>query len=128
MIDITLEFKDREMYDALSLLFIKSDIFSSLIRFIVSTPLEQSEYRAVARIFELCACHPDGITVLSKYLKNIIEMVDLFMRTPHTDLISIKYPAATVLLDLTANEGCIERVAHLIKDRELFDVIIEELE
>ena len=79
IIDITLEFKDREMYDELSLSFIKSDIFPSLIRFIVQCPIEQYEYKAVARIFELCACHQDGITVLSKYLKNVVEMADLFM-------------------------------------------------
>jgi hypothetical protein len=67
------------MYDELSLLFIKADIFSSLIRFIIHCPLEPSEYRSVARIFELCACHADGILVLSKYLNNIVDMVDLFM-------------------------------------------------
>lgn len=43
-------------------------------------------------------------------------------------MIQIKYPAATVLLDLTANEACIEKVAHLIKQRHLFDVIVRELE
>ncbi len=127
IIEVILEFKDRELYDALSLLFIKADIFSSLIKFIVSVPIEQIEYKSVARIFELCACHPDGIAVLSKYLGKIIEMVDLFMQ-PHNDLIMTKYPAATVLLDLTANEGCIEKVAHLIKERDLFNVIIVELE
>eukprot|EP00347_Sterkiella_histriomuscorum_P003729 403363170 len=127
IIDITLEFKDREMYDELSLSFIKSDIFPSLIRLIVFCPIEQFEYKAVARIFELCACHQDGITVLSKYLKNIVEMADLFMQS-NNDLVTIKYPAATVLLDLTANEGCIEKVAHLIKDKDLFDIILVELE
>ena len=54
-------------------------------------------------------------------------MVDLFMR-PENDLISIKYPAATVLLDLTANEACIEKVANLIKDKDLFDLILDELD
>ena len=54
-------------------------------------------------------------------------MVDLFM-APQNDLISVKYPAATVLLDLTANENCIEKVAHLIKTKDLFCVIIRELE
>lgn len=54
-------------------------------------------------------------------------MVDLFMQ-PDNDLINIKYPAATVLLDLTANENCIEKVAHLIKEKDLFDVIMIELE
>lgn len=65
--------------------------------------------------------------MLSKYLHNIVDMVDLFM-LPHNDLIQIKYPAATVLLDLTANENCIEKVAHLIKQKDLFQVIIRELE
>jgi hypothetical protein len=54
-------------------------------------------------------------------------MVDLFMAEGN-DLVSVKYPAATVLLDLTANEGCIEKVAHLIKDMDLFDIILVELE
>lgn len=54
-------------------------------------------------------------------------MVDLFLQ-PQNDLIQIKYPAATVLLDLTANENCIEKVAYLIKERDMFDVIMRELE
>jgi hypothetical protein len=115
------------MYDSLSLWFIKADIFNPLIKIIVSLPIDHSEYKQVARVFELCACHPDGILVLQKYLKYVIEMVDLFL-SPENDLIQIKYPAATVLLDLTANESCIEKVAHLIKQRNLFDVIIRELE
>lgn len=47
---------------------------------------------------------------------------------PDNDLIFIKYPAATVLLDLTANESCIEKVASLIKEKDLFDIILDELE
>jgi hypothetical protein len=114
MIEIVLDFKDREMYDSLSLWFIKADIFTHLIRTIVSFQVEPCEYKQVARVFELCACHPDGIAVLQKYLGTVIEMVETFL-LPENDLIQIKYPAATVLLDLTANEHCIEKVAHLIK-------------
>ena len=44
------------------------------------------------------------------------------------DLIKVKYPAATVLLDLTANEACIETVAQLIKSKGLFDVVMHELD
>ena len=127
MIETVLEYKDREMYDNLSLWFIKADIFSGLIKTIVTNQIESSEYKSVARIFELCACHPEGINVLQKYLKQIVEMVQLFLQ-PDNDLIQIKYPAATVLLDLTANEQCIERVAHLIKQKDLFKVIVEELQ
>ena len=74
------------MYDTLSLWFIKGDIFSTLIKTIVTYDIEPSEYKSVARIFELCACHPDGIAVLQKYLKEIITMVDLFLQ-PQNDLI-----------------------------------------
>ena len=33
-----------------------------------------------------------------------------------------------MLLDLTANENCIEKVAYLIKERNIFNVIVKELE
>lgn len=56
-----------------------------------------------------------------------MELVEKFL-APENDLFCVKYPAATVLLDLTANEHCIERVSHHIRDRELFSVIIKELE
>lgn len=68
------------MYDTLSLWFIKADIFNPLIRTIVNLPIEEPEYKQIARIFELCACHPDGISVLQKYLTNIVDMVDLFLQ------------------------------------------------
>ena len=120
----------REIYDALSLMFIKAEVFSYLIRLIVTfqTQLTPLEYRSVARIFELCACHPDGISILQKYLPAVIDMVDLFMHLDDSELITVKYPAATVLLDLTANEGCIEKVAGLIQAKDLFQVIVTELE
>jgi hypothetical protein len=57
VIEIVLDFKDREIYDELSLTFIKADLFGSLIRLIVYCPIESNEYKSVARIFELCACH-----------------------------------------------------------------------
>ena len=56
-----------------------------------------------------------------------MHIVDSFLQPRH-DLITVKYPAATVLLDLTANENCIEKVAHLIKDQNLFPTIIRELD
>ena len=74
------------MYDSLSLWFIKSDVFNPLIKTIISNSMEQAEYKHVARIFELCACHPDGILVLQKYLKQVIDMVDLFLNADN-DLI-----------------------------------------
>jgi hypothetical protein len=108
-------------------MFIDINIFSPLVKLIVNTPLEPDEYKSVARIFELCACHPLGIAVLAIHLQKVVQMLDIFMQTKN-DLVSIKYPAATVLLDLTANEQCIDKVAKLVKDMDLFKVIIVELE
>ena len=65
-----LDFRDRELYDKLSLSYVKSGIFDLLIRQIVTAvviPAEQ--FSAVARIFELCACHTSGILIMAKYLK-----------------------------------------------------------
>ena len=44
------------------------------------------------------------------------------------DMVTVKYPAATVLLDLTANESCIEKVAELVKKHDIFDIVLRELE
>ena len=43
-------------------------------------------------------------------------------------MITIKYPAATVLLDLTANEQCIEQVALLVMEHNILEIVIQELE
>jgi len=59
-----LELKDREIYDNFSLNLIKLDAFSLLIKTILLMPIERKNYPSTARIFELCACHPEGIQVL----------------------------------------------------------------
>lgn len=129
IIEVVLDFKDREMYDKLALRYIKSGIFNILIKVIVQIKvLPEQEYKHVARILELCACHTEGIEVLHKYLTQVISLVDTFMRTTTFDLIQVRYPAATVLLDLTANEQCIEKVGTLIQQKNLLTVVIKELE
>ena len=56
-----------------------------------------------------------------------MELVEIFIKLPDSELLGIKYPGATVLLDLSANEQCIEKVAQIIKEKGLFDIIIIEL-
>ena len=51
--------------------------------------------------------------ILRKRLNKVIDAIDAFLQ-PNNDMAQIKYPAATVLLDLTANEDCIEQVAELV--------------
>lgn len=49
------------------------------------------------------------------------------MISPHSNLLQVKYPAATVLLDLTASEMCIEKVAQMVQQKELLQVVVKEL-
>ena len=63
------------------------------------------------------------------HLKPVMRLVEDFIRLPGDEqILTIKYPGATVLLDLTAIEQCIERVAQRMKDRGLYDTIVRELE
>lgn len=112
IVEVVVEFRDRDMYDKLSISYVNAGILEVVIKAIVSSDqITTSEYKPVAKIFELCACHTSGIEVMSKYLVEILNMVDVFIRCDLFDFVHVKYPAATVLLDLTASELCIERVA-----------------
>ena len=53
------------MYDNFSMKLINLDIFGALIKAILQSPIERQDFKIVARIFELCACHGDGIKVLA---------------------------------------------------------------
>ena len=64
---------------------------------------------------------------MAKYLPQIIDHVDVFMRCEKFDIIQVKYPAATVLLDLTASELCIEKVAEMVMQKNLLSVVVSEL-
>jgi hypothetical protein len=39
-------------------------VFAVLVRVILENPIEKPDFKTIARIFELCACHPEGIKVL----------------------------------------------------------------
>lgn len=114
------------MYDALSLSFVKLGLFPPLIKSILAQPADQLESCATSRVLELCACHKDGIRVLQDHLEPIVCLCDRFLASSH-DLVSVRYPAATVLLDLTASEDCIERVGTLIMQKNMIEVVLREL-
>jgi hypothetical protein len=71
-IETILDFKDREMYDMLSMNLIKANTFELLIKGILKSKIVQSQFKNCARIFELCACHLEGIKVLSAHLNQIV--------------------------------------------------------
>lgn len=69
VIEVVLDFRDRDMYDRISINYVKSGILAVLVKSIIEAgTLPPSEYQAVARIFELCACHKQGIAIMAKYL------------------------------------------------------------
>lgn len=41
--------------------------------------------------------------------------------------LEIRYPAATVLLDLSANESCIEEIALILMQNNLYPIVVQEL-
>jgi len=46
VIEVVLDFRDREMYDKLSMNFVRSGIFSILIKsIVVAKPLPEAEYK-----------------------------------------------------------------------------------
>ena len=47
---------------------VKAGVFQVLIKSILEAPVEKADFKNTARIFELCACHNEGIKVLSQYL------------------------------------------------------------
>ena len=53
--------KNRELYDKIAYKFVKSGFFFPAINIIVETAdahkIQREDYKAVARILELCACH-----------------------------------------------------------------------
>lgn len=56
----------------------------------------------------------------------MVECCDVFLKVEN-DLAALKYSAATVLLDFSANARCIERVGQLIMQRNMFKNIKQEL-
>ncbi len=98
-------------------------VFPPLISAILSTAANQTK---VAHILELCTCHTEGIAILKLSLDRVVECCDVFLQVDK-DLAALKYSAATVLLDLSANAHCIERVGQLIMQRNMFKVIKQEL-
>lgn len=74
------------MYDNFSMNLLKSGVFNVLIDKIVKQKTSSAtEHAQIARVFELCACHTDGIKILKRYMTTVMEMIETFM-TDKNDL------------------------------------------
>ena len=117
------------MYDSLALRYAEVGVFEPLLISIEKQeePLNEREHRQIAKILELCACHMAGISILERHIDMVVNLLRTFLCESSNTSSKIKFPAATVLLDLTANEACIEKVAVLVKDLNMFSFILNEL-
>lgn len=59
-------------------------------------------------------------------MEKVVALCDTCLE-PSNEMINVRYPAATVLLDLSASENCIEKVGYLIYKRNLMEVVLREL-
>ena len=120
-------FKERKLYDQMSVSLIKLGCFEPLIDLLLDEITHaKSSLSEIASIFELCACQPSGIMVLEKRLDEVVSACGLFLQRSN-DLLSIKYPGTTLLLDLTANEEIFQRMPKLMHKYGLFDAVLYEL-
>lgn len=88
--------------------------------------LSEREQREVARTLEFCSTHTDGIKLLFSNKTTVFKILKQAFRQG-VDEKSILYASATVLLDLTANESCIEPVATLMQEHGIFAFVVEKL-
>jgi len=87
------------------------------------SPKEQEE---ISRVFEFAASTQEGIHLLYRSKRMVFGCLKQ-MFNPEASEKQVLYPAATVLLDLTANEHCIERVAQLLQENQMFEFIFGKL-
>jgi hypothetical protein len=125
------QMKNRDVYDQLTSLLLDYGAFKPLVGMLVKEEIRGNcaLRQGSARVLEMCASQTEGINILSEHLPEIMQLVEGFIKVPEESEISrVKYPGATVLLDLSANEHCIERVAVMMRERGLYEVVIQELE
>ena len=88
--------------------------------------LETCEQKEIARTLEFCSTNNEGINLLFQYKSSIFSILSQFFQ-PNIDEKSVLYASATVLLDLTANENCIEQVAQLMQEHSMFNFVVAKL-
>jgi hypothetical protein len=108
------QLKNRDVYDNLTTLLLDCGAFTNLVGMLIKVEVRGifSLRQGSARVLEMCASQTEGINILSGHLPEIMQLVEGYIKVPdESEIARVKYPGATVLLDLSANEHCIERVA-----------------
>lgn len=124
-------FKKRQIYDALADRLLHYGVYSVILNSCESMPIltEEEEENAV-NAFELAATSPSGVFQLSSHLTVVLEILRkaLNKQFGKQENEKFEFSAVTVLLDLTANEGCLEKVAKFLMEHSMYGRIFEELQ
>jgi hypothetical protein len=114
---------ERLVYDVLAERMLNAGTFVQVLN-LIKTGLESTEEMWMVKVLELAATLPEGILLLSQNLQPILELLNRNLkRTTGNYMNSI----VTLILDLTANENCIEEVAEFLVSHEVFSWVLSEL-
>jgi len=114
---------ERLVYDILAEKMLNVGTFVQVLN-LMKTGLESIEEMWVVKILELAATLPEGILLLSRNLKPILELLNRNLKRTTGDYMN---SIVTLILDLTANENCIEEVADFLVTHEVFSWVLGEL-
>lgn len=108
-----------EEYEKISLRYLTNGVFGELLAnlhlFIEDTDLED-----LIRCLEFCSISNDGMILINQRISEVMQIVNKCFQINRSQAIesvlivpniNILYPAATILLDLTANEEIIAKVS-----------------
>ena len=70
---------NKTIYEALSRSLLRKGTFDLLLKTLLFQELRPEDYSKVAMLFELCACHDAGVSLLLNYFDRVIEKCILFM-------------------------------------------------
>ncbi len=122
----------RQIYDTLADKLLQHRVYAEVLRACESVPRFTGEEEACAiYVFELAATLPAGVSLLNQHLATVLDLIRRVLaqlsssRLPEVP--EVKAAAVTVLLDLTASEAALDRVAQYLKSHSMFEFIFKEL-
>jgi hypothetical protein len=122
-----------EEYEKISLRYLTNGVFGELLAnlhlFVEDTDLED-----LIRCLEFCSISNDGMILVNQRISEVMLIVNKCFQINRSQAtesvlivpnINILYPAATILLDLTANEEIIAKVSQEMMNHDMYGFIIK---
>ncbi|CDW74517.1 UNKNOWN [Stylonychia lemnae] len=128
---ILMYYKKQNLYDQYSFTYIKNGIFPTLITLLKIAEfnfetMSVDEQKYISRCLEFCSTHSEGLNLIYTNREMVFYILKSFMKE-NVNETQVLYATATVLLDLTANEDCLEKVAQLMRDHNLLEFVYNKL-